>query len=230
MAVRDCDQYLYPRLDRLRPERKFPDAGRLPRAAGFRRRHADPGGVFRGVPAVSDPFASRHLHDGRHRGGAGADGRPGGPWLFLINVIPGVIAAVATPFLLPRGRPRLSNLVNLDGISLALMAIALASLEIGLKQAPHDGWFSPLSAALFLLCAASATMFASRTLKATHPVVDLSTLKARPFAIGCLLSFCLGVGLFGSIYLMPVFLAFVRHHNAFEIGTIMLVTGAAQLA
>jgi DHA2 family multidrug resistance protein len=43
------------------------------------------------------------------------------------------------------------------------------------------------------------------------------------------LSFCLGVGLFGSVYLMPVFLAFVRRHDAFEIGTIMLVTGIAQL-
>jgi MFS transporter, DHA2 family, multidrug resistance protein len=35
--------------------------------------------------------------------------------------------------------------------------------------------------------------------------------------------------LFGSVYLMPVFLAYVRNHNAFEIGTIMLVTGVAQL-
>jgi len=43
------------------------------------------------------------------------------------------------------------------------------------------------------------------------------------------LSFCLGVGLFGSVYLMPVFLAYVRRHDAFEIGTIMLVTGIAQL-
>jgi DHA2 family multidrug resistance protein len=43
------------------------------------------------------------------------------------------------------------------------------------------------------------------------------------------LSFCFGVGLFGTVYLMPVFLAFVRNHDAFEIGTIMLVTGAAQL-
>ncbi len=43
------------------------------------------------------------------------------------------------------------------------------------------------------------------------------------------MSFCLGVGLFGSVYLMPVFLAFVRRHDAFEIGTIMLVTGVAQL-
>ena len=55
------------------------------------------------------------------------------------------------------------------------------------------------------------------------------TLRRRSFAIGCALSFCLGVGLFGSVYLMPVFLAFVRRHDAFEIGTIMLVTGVAQL-
>jgi MFS transporter, DHA2 family, multidrug resistance protein len=43
------------------------------------------------------------------------------------------------------------------------------------------------------------------------------------------LSFVLGVGLFGSVYLMPVFLAFVRGHNALEIGAIMLVTGVTQL-
>ena len=38
----------------------------------------------------------------------------------------------------------------------------------------------------------------------------MSTLKVRPFSIGCVLSFCLGVGLFGAVYLMPVFLAYVR--------------------
>jgi DHA2 family multidrug resistance protein len=69
-----------------------------------------------------------------------------------------------------------------------------------------------------------------RTLGAAHPVVRLSALRRRSFAVGCALSFCLGVGLFGSVYLMPVFLAFVRNHDAFEIGTIMLVTGIAQLA
>ena len=60
-------------------------------------------------------------------------------------------------------------------------------------------------------------------------MLRLVALKRRSFAIGCALSFCLGVGLFGSVYLMPVFLAFVRGHDAFEIGTIMLVTGVAQL-
>src|SRR5712672_2976516 len=150
-------------------------------------------------------------------------------WLFLINVAPGIMAAAATPFLLPREKPHFAGLATLDGYSLALMAVSLASLEIGLKQAPHDGWLSPLCALLFALSAAAATAFVVRTLKAKYPVVELSTLRNRSFAIGCGLSFCLGVGLFGSVYLMPVFLAYVRRHDAFEIGTIMLVTGVSQL-
>jgi DHA2 family multidrug resistance protein len=151
-------------------------------------------------------------------------------WLFLINVIPGIVAASATPFLLPRDKANLADLATLDGVSLALMAIALAALEIALKQAPQYGWLSPSSGGLLLLLGiAAAAFFAKRTLKAAHPVVELSTLGARSFAIGCALSFCLGVGLFGSVYLMPVFLAFVRRHDAFEIGSIMLVTGVAQL-
>jgi DHA2 family multidrug resistance protein len=150
-------------------------------------------------------------------------------WLFLINVVPGIIAAAATPFLLPGQRPRFADLATFDGCSLGLLAISLTSLEIGLKQAPHDGWLSPLASALFLLSAGATTLFAMRTLKPEHPVVELSTLKNRSFMVGCALSFCLGVGLFGSVYLMPVFLAYVRHHDAFEIGAIMLVTGVSQL-
>ena len=151
------------------------------------------------------------------------------PWLFLVNVVPGVIAVVATPFLLPWGRFRLNQLRNFDVVSLALMALALASLEIGLKQAPQHGWFSAICLGLFALCSIATWRFAMRSLKATHPVVEVALLKVRPFSVGCVLSFCLGVGLFGAVYLMPVFLAFVRHHDALQIGSIMLVTGAAQL-
>ena len=61
-------------------------------------------------------------------------------------------------------------------------------------------------------------------------MVDLTALADRNFALGSALSFILGIGLYGSVYLMPVFLAYVRGHGALEIGEIMLVTGAAQLA
>jgi DHA2 family multidrug resistance protein len=59
--------------------------------------------------------------------------------------------------------------------------------------------------------------------------VDLRLTGDLRFAAACALSFLLGIGLFGSVYLMPVFLAFVRGHHALRIGEIMLVTGIAQL-
>jgi DHA2 family multidrug resistance protein len=150
-------------------------------------------------------------------------------WLFLINVAPGTLAASATPFLLPQDKADLAEFKNLDRVSLILMAFSLGTLELGLKQAPQDGWLA-MRTLLLLACAlGSGMLFVKRTIGAMHPVVELTTLAARPFAVGCALSFCLGVGLFGSVYLMPVFLAYVRHHDAFEIGSIMLVTGTAQL-
>jgi DHA2 family multidrug resistance protein len=53
-------------------------------------------------------------------------------WLFLLNVAPGIIAATATPFLLPREKLKLTELAHVDLTSLTLVAIALASLEIAL--------------------------------------------------------------------------------------------------
>jgi MFS transporter, DHA2 family, multidrug resistance protein len=151
-------------------------------------------------------------------------------WLFLINVIPGLIACVVTPYLLPHQKPNFDDAAKLDGLSLALMAIALASLEIGLKQSPKDGWLSFTCISLFSASALTGGLFVWRTLRAAYPVVRLAAFRNRSFAIGCMLSFCLGVGLFGSVYLIPVFLAFVRGHDALDIGSTMLVTGAAQLA
>jgi MFS transporter, DHA2 family, multidrug resistance protein len=150
-------------------------------------------------------------------------------WLFLINVAPGLLAVAATPFLLPQDRPNLAEFKVLDRLSLLMMGGALATLELGLKQAPQDGWLAAKPLLLFAVSLTSGAIFVKRTIRAAHPVVELTTLSARAFAVGCALSFCLGVGLFGSVYLMPVHLAYVRRHDAFEIGTIMLVTGTAQL-
>jgi DHA2 family multidrug resistance protein len=105
----------------------------------------------------------------------------------------------------------------------------LAALEIALKEAPTRGWSSAFVLGLLALSLASGVSFVRRTLNAAHPIVNLATFSDRRFAIGCVLSFVLGIGLFGSVYLMPVFLAFVREHDAFEIGKIMLVTGLCQL-
>ena len=151
-------------------------------------------------------------------------------WLFLINVAPGIVAAVLAARCLPRERVELDHARHIDGVALVLMAIALASLEIALKQAPHDGWASGLVIGLLVLSATSLAAFVRRTLGRATPVVDLTALADRNFAVSCALSFLLGIALYGSVYLMPVFLGFVRNHDSLEIGSIMLITGLAQLA
>jgi DHA2 family multidrug resistance protein len=150
-------------------------------------------------------------------------------WLFLINVLPGLLSILVASRFLPKAPPHLREARALDYLSLALMATSLTALVIALKQAPERGWTSGLVVGLLALSVTSAIGFVRRTRRATAPIVDLTAFADRRFAIGCILSFVLGIGLFGSVYLMPVFLAFVRGHNALEIGTIMLVTGVAQL-
>ena len=99
-----------------------------------------------------------------------------------------------------------------------MMVTALAALEIALKETPQRGWTSALVSGLLVLSVASLTGFTRRTLRARHPIVDLRNFADRGLMIDCILSFVLGIGLFGSVYLMPVFLAFVRNHDALEIG------------
>jgi DHA2 family multidrug resistance protein len=150
-------------------------------------------------------------------------------WLFLINIVPGLVSAAIAAALLPRTPMHLREARTLDVLSLVMMAIALAALEIALKEAPERGWTTGLVLGLLVLSVASGAGFAGRTWRARNKIVDLGTFADRDFRIGCILSFTLGIGLFGSIYLMPVYLAFVRYHDALEIGMIMLVTGVAQL-
>ncbi|HEY3638391.1 MAG TPA: DHA2 family efflux MFS transporter permease subunit [Rhizomicrobium sp.] len=151
-------------------------------------------------------------------------------WLFLINVAPGFVSAVAAACLLPQDKAQLDRARTLDFVSIGCMALALAALEVALKEAPDRGWLSPLVCGLLAVSVISGTAFVRRTLARPEPLVELRTLRDPAFAAGCLFSFILGIGLFGSVYMMPVFLAFVRGHDALEIGTTMLVTGIAQLA
>lgn len=151
------------------------------------------------------------------------------PWLFLINVPAGLIAASVGFFSLPRHRPSLDQFRRLDLGSFALGAAALVALEIGIKDAPKQGWASPVTVALIALFLVSATLFVVRTRRSENPLVDLRSFARRDFSIGCLLSFVLGMGLYGSVYLIPIFLAYARSRSAFDIGTTMLVTGLSQL-
>lgn len=151
-------------------------------------------------------------------------------WLFLINLVPGILAALGGALLLRRDRADFRVLREFDFLALILLASGLAALQIALKEGPQRGWTSVPVGGLLAWAILAGTLLARRLGAASKPLIDLKLFADRNFAIGSALSFALGVGLFGSVYLMPVFLAYVRGHNALEIGTVMLVTGAAQLA
>lgn len=146
-------------------------------------------------------------------------------WLFLINVIPGILAGIVGVLCLPRGTLQLSLLKSLDWFSLVLMGVALASLLVGLKQAPGNGWLAINVLPWFALSLMCSVWLWRRP----DPAIMFHLLEDRALAFGCFLSFILGVCLFSSVYLMPVFLAFVRGHGPLDIGLVTIVSGAAQL-
>jgi len=151
-------------------------------------------------------------------------------WLFLINVVPGFVSAVAAACLIRTGKPDWKLLARFDYLSLMLIIVCLASLELALKEGPKHDWSGGLVISLVVLCPI-AGMFAIRRCRASHePIIDICCFTDRNFMIGCFYSFVLGMGLFGSVYLTPLYLGLVRQHSAFEIGKIMIVMGVAQLA
>ena len=150
-------------------------------------------------------------------------------WLFLVNVVPGAIAGLCGLALLDRDEPDGSAWRRFDLLSLACLATSLATLEIALKEAPDRGWHSPVVVMLLGWTLLAGTVLVRRATRSSQPLVDITLLTERNFALGSALSFVLGIGLYGSVYLMPVFLAYVRGHDAMAIGRIMLVTGIAQL-
>ena len=146
-------------------------------------------------------------------------------WLFLINVGPGLVAMLVGFLFLPKGGIKLYLLKGIDWMSLVLLAICLATFIIALKEAPTKGWDSWLVLGYFAVSIASGWALWRRP----NPAIMFYLLKDRALLFGCLLSFILGFCLFGSVYLMPVFLAFVRGHGPLAIGLITGVNGLAQL-
>ena len=106
------------------------------------------------------------------------------------------------------------------------MAGFLGSLEYVLEEGPQYEWLQDTSVAVCAaICFVSAIAFFWRVLTAREPIVDISAFTNRNFAIGCLISFCVGIGLYGLTYMYPRYLAEVRGYSALMIGETMFVSG-----
>ncbi|HEY1933554.1 MAG TPA: DHA2 family efflux MFS transporter permease subunit [Acetobacteraceae bacterium] len=151
-------------------------------------------------------------------------------WLFYINVVPGLLVTFAVVALVDIDEPDLSLIRGADYPGIALMAIALSTLEYVLEEGARWNWFSDDTIrACAWISLISGTLFVIRSLTYAQPVVDLRALSNRNFSVGCILSFVTGLGIFSTIYLTPLFLGYVRGFSAWQTGVAVFSTGVASL-
>ncbi|AJY45701.1 DHA2 family efflux MFS transporter permease subunit [Martelella endophytica] len=152
-------------------------------------------------------------------------------WLFLINVIPGIVVAISAWFLINFDEPDLSLLKHFDWLGLASMAVFLGSLEYFLEEGNIEGWFqADVIRYAFVAMIGGAVIFFYRAFTSPSPVVDLRAFGNFNFAVGSIFSFSLGIGLYGLVYLFPLYMARIRGYDALMIGETMFVTGAFMMA
>ncbi|MCI0756415.1 DHA2 family efflux MFS transporter permease subunit [Teichococcus vastitatis] len=148
-------------------------------------------------------------------------------WLFLINVPVGAVIALVVWNTVDIDRPDHGLLRRFDWWGLLAMACFLGSLEYVMEEGPRWDWLQDEAVRdLSLLCVVAGIAFFWRALTRPEPIVDLRAFRDRNFAIGCLFAFILGIGLYGSVYLIPLFLGRVRGYNSLQIGEVMFITGA----
>jgi DHA2 family multidrug resistance protein len=151
-------------------------------------------------------------------------------WLFFINLVPGIAVAVTVWLLVDVDKPNLALLKGFDYAGLAFMALFLGSLEYVMEEGPRYDWFEDDAIFTFaVICVLAGVLFLWRMFTYRNPIVELRAFADRNFAVGSLYSFILGIGLYGSVYIVPLYLAQVRAFNSLQIGEVMFVTGFFQM-
>ncbi len=152
-------------------------------------------------------------------------------WLFLINLGPGILVTIMILTCLDIDRPNFKLVRQFDYLGFLSIAGFLGSLQYVLEEGAKKDWFqSDLILGLTMISTVSGVFFFYHSLTYNRPIVNLRVFKNSDFAVGCAIVFALGFILYGSTFLIPLYCARVLHFNSFDIGTIMAVTGAAQMA
>src|SRR5260370_21620959 len=125
---------------------------------------------------------------------------------------------------------KLSLLREGDWPGVITMAIGLSALQTVLEEGNKDDWFgSAFIVRLSIIAAVALTAFLWIEPTATKPLLNLRLLVRRNFGFGMLANFLLGIALYGSVYVLPVYLSRIQVYNAEQIGMVLAWTGLPQL-
>jgi DHA2 family multidrug resistance protein len=151
-------------------------------------------------------------------------------WVFYVNAPLGVIGFllgmlfVVDPPYMRRAEGRV------DFLSFLFIALGLGCLEVMLNRGQRYDWFSSqFIQTLALLAALGIALFLWRSLTAKRPLVDLRVFRSRPFAVGTILMFLLGFGLYGSFTMLPLFVQQLMGYTATWAGLVLSPGGVMSL-
>jgi EmrB/QacA subfamily drug resistance transporter len=149
-------------------------------------------------------------------------------WIFLVNLPVGVAAVALAQRLLPASRPRLGERLDLRG--LALLSPGIAALLYGMSEAGNHGGFDQprtiVAAILGLALVVGFVWHASvRGSRSGDALIDVSLFVRRGFASAAGANFLLGVALFGSMILLPLYYQAVRGQTPLATGLLLVPQG-----
>ncbi len=140
-------------------------------------------------------------------------------WVFYINLPVGALAVllvqafIEDPPYIARARGRI------DYVGFAFMALCLGALQIVLDKGQEDDWFAaPWIRWFVVVSAVSLVAFVARELLVKDPIVDLRIFRDRNFAVGTLLVTVLGMVLYGTTAMLPLFLQTLLGYPAVQSG------------
>ncbi|PDS75200.1 MDR family MFS transporter [Rhizobium sp. L43] len=154
----------------------------------------------------------------------------GWEYIFYVNLVPGALMVGLLWASLDRAPMNLKLLAKGDWPGIITMAIGLAALQTVLEEGNKEDWFgSDFILRLSVIAAVSLTLFLIIELKTAHPLLNLRLLVRRNFGFGIVANFLLGIALYGSVFVLPIYLTRIQGYNSEQIGMVLAWTGIPQL-
>ncbi|HEX8678191.1 MAG TPA: DHA2 family efflux MFS transporter permease subunit, partial [Segetibacter sp.] len=146
------------------------------------------------------------------------------PYIFYINIPIGVIATLLTlQFVRSPKYGEKSAAKDVDWLGIALLAIAVGSLQYVLERGQDDDWFESIAIVAFSVTAVFGLFFFIwRELSFRNPIVELRVLRNGNLRVGTILSFILGFGLYGSTFIIPLYTQATLGWTATQSGMLMI--------
>ena len=151
------------------------------------------------------------------------------PWIFYVNIPVGILAAVLIATYVHDTAER-KRAVPVDYIGIGLLAVSVGAIQFVLEHGQREDWFSSsLIITLSILGVVGGVAMLWRELTTRHPAIEFRVLRHRQMWVGTILSVIMGVGIYASVFTLPVFLQGNLHITAEQTG-IVLFPGAIATA